>query len=181
MKVTQDEASYLFFKSCCLIPLLNFNNNYSPEIATLAQFFPSLYKIKTLNKILLIFLLFAGGAVKAQHIDSIYVNLYTDSLKKGTFNYINVDGLMSNGRYCPLDSSHILFTASAGKFTGNTLWIDKDFSPEKVNIKVILKKNPTLHKEFVVYIKKKPDDENLKTTQELLNEMQSSKGKKKKG
>ncbi len=134
-----------------------------------------------MSKIFLAFFLITGLAAKAQKIDSIYINLYTDSLKKGTYNYINVDGLMSNGHYCPLDSSHILFTASAGKFTGNTLWIDRDFTPEKVNIKVVLKNNPTLHKEFVVYIKKKPDDENLKTTEELLNEMQSSKGKKKKG
>ncbi len=140
-----------------------------------------MYKTKQLYKILPAILLFFSFAAKAQKIDSIYVNLYTDSLKKGTYNYINVDGLMSNGRYCPLDSSNILFTSSAGKFIGNSLVLDKDFVPEKVTIKVVLKTNPALNKEFVLYIKKKPDDENLKTTEQLLNDMQPPKSKRKKG
>ena len=70
-------------------------------------------------------------------MESIYVNLYTDSLKKGTFNYINIDGKLSNGKYLPLDSTHLIFWASAGKFSGNSLWIDRNFTPQKVDIKVI--------------------------------------------
>lgn len=120
-------------------------------------------------------------SAKAQHIDSIFVHLYTDSLKKGTYNYINVDGLLSNGRYLPLDSTHILFTASAGRFFGNTLLIDKDITADKVSIKAVLKSNPALHKEFVLYIKKKPDNENLKTVDQLFNGMQPPKPKRKKG
>lgn len=112
-------------------------------------------------------LLLTASAVKAQHIDSIYINLYTDSLKKGTYNYINVDGLLSNGRYLPLDSTHIAFSASAGKFFGNSLLIDKNFAGEKVTIKAVLRKNPAVYKEFVLHIKIKPDNENLKTVEEL--------------
>ena len=126
-------------------------------------------------------LLLICTAAKAQKVDSIYVNLYTDSLKKGTYNYINVDGLLSNGKYLPLDSTHILFTASAGKFFGNTLLIDKNFTGDSVTIKTVLKKTPTIYKEFVVYIKKKPDDENLKTVDQLLKEAQPTKTKRKKG
>ena len=80
----------------------------------------------------------------AQKIDSIYINLYTDSLKKGTFNYINVDGLLSNGRYLPLDTAQLTFTANTGKFTGNSLWVDPDFKGKKILIKVVLKSNPAL-------------------------------------
>jgi hypothetical protein len=134
-----------------------------------------------LKKFLPIILIFLSCCVKAQKIDSIYVHLYTDSLKKGTYNYINVDGLLSNGRYMPLDSSHMTFTASAGKFFGNSLWIDKDFTAEKITIRTVLKSNPALHKEFVVYIKKKPDEENLKTVDELLNGTASPGSKRKRG
>lgn len=116
---------------------------------------------------------------KAQKIDSIYVNLYTDSLKKGTYNYINIDGKLSNGSYLPLDSTHIIFSASEGKFYGNSLWIDKDFKYEKVNIKVTLREKPQLTREFTIYIKKLPDDGPLKTEEELLREMDKSKKKKK--
>lgn len=115
----------------------------------------------------------------AQKIDSIYVNLYTDSLKKGTYNYINIDGRLSNGRYLPLDNNDITFTASAGEFKGNSLWIDKDFKQDKVSIKVVLKSNPLQHKEFDIYIKQKPDNEKLKTSDEIINEMKQS-GKNKK-
>ena len=108
---------------------------------------------------------------KAQKINNIYVNLYTDSLKKGTYNYINVDGLLSNGKYLPLDSTHLIFSASAGKFYGNSLWVDRDFKGEKIDIKVVLIKDPAVFKAFTIYIKKKPDPQ-LKTKEELMNEMQ---------
>lgn len=125
-------------------------------------------------------LLLVSVGAKAQQVDSIYANLYTDSLKKGTYNYINIDGLLHNGRYLPLDSTHILFSASAGKFYGNSLFIDKDFTGEKVAIKAVLRKNPAVYKEFVLYIKIKPDNENLKTVEELLNGT-PPKSKRKKG
>ncbi len=130
-----------------------------------------------LKKILLVPIVFISVMAKAQKIDNIFVNLYTDSLKKGTYNYINVDGQLSNGKYMPLDSTHIIFWASDGKFYGNSLWIDKDFRNEKVYIKAILKGNPEISKEFTIYIKQKPDDEKLKTSEEILKENKSKKKK----
>ena len=121
-----------------------------------------------LKKYIPIIFLFAFSAAKAQKIDSIYVNLYTDSLKKGTYNYINIDGLLSNGKYLPLDSSHLIFKSSYGKFYGNSLLIDRDCKVEKVTINVSMRKNPALHKEFVMYIKKKEDNERLPTAEEIL-------------
>jgi hypothetical protein len=110
----------------------------------------------------------------AQKIDSIYVHLYTDSLKKGTYNYINIDGKLPNGRYLPLDSTHIIFTSSDGKFFGNSLWVDPQFSKEKINIKAALRSNPSIYQQFDIYIKKNPDPVKLKTVEDLLNE--SNKG-----
>lgn len=115
--------------------------------------------------------------VKSQKIEKIFVNLYTDSLKKGTYNYINIDGQLADGKYIPLDSTHIVFWASEGKFMGNNLWIDKDFTNESVFIKVMAKGNPALNKEFTIFIKKKPDDEKLKSEEELLEGMKSKKKK----
>ena len=131
-----------------------------------------------MKQFLLIISLVAGNFAKAQKIDSIYVNLYTDSLKKGTYNYINIDGRLSNGNYLPLDNNDLTFTTSAGEFKGNSLWIDKDFKQNKVSIKVILKSNPSLHKEFDIYIKQLPDNEKLKTTEEILNEIKKPKKNK---
>jgi len=107
----------------------------------------------------------------AQKVDSIYVNLYTDSLKKGTYNYINIDGLLHNGRYLPLDSTQLSFSTSAGQFQGNNLWINKAFLDKKVTIQVVLKTDTTLHKKFDIYIKQNPDNEPLKTADEIINEV----------
>ena len=120
--------------------------------------------------------LLASLGSKAQDIQSIHVNLYTDSLKKGTFNYINVDGQLANGRYLPLDSTQLHFSCSAGHFEGNNLWIDKDTRTEKVHVKVSLKKNPAMTKEFDIYVKQKPDPE-LKTMDEIMNGGSSKKKK----
>ena len=102
------------------------------------------------------------------------MDLYTDSLKKGTYNYINIDGKLSTGKFIPLDSTDIIFTSSDGRFSGNSLWIDRDFKKEKISIKAVLKSNPSMYKEFTMYIKKKPDDEKLKTLDDLMNENKSN-------
>jgi len=47
------------------------------------------------------------SSVFAQKVDSIYFNLYTDSLKKGQHNYINMDGKLSNGRWMPLTAKKL--------------------------------------------------------------------------
>ena len=145
----------------------------------LAQYFQSLHKTISLKNFILLVMLCTGNVCKAQQIDSIYVNLYTDSLKKGTYNYINIDGLLPDGSYIPLDSTYLIFTASAGKFYGNNLLLDKNFAEEKVSIKVVLRQNPSVTKSFVMYIKKKPDDEKLKTTEEIFNEIRNKQKKKK--
>ncbi len=126
------------------------------------------------------FFLVAGVAsAQKPKIDSIFVNLYTDSLKLNTYNYINVDGLFANGVYLPLDSNDIIFSSSHGKFHGNSLWIDSTHHTEKVKIKVALRKNEQMSKEFVIYIKKKSDDEPLMDNQEYLNKLKKSKKKHK--
>lgn len=125
-----------------------------------------------MKKTLLPILLCLAINSKAQQIKQIYVDLYTDSLKKGTYNYINIDGQLPNGKYIPLDSTQLIFTASAGKFSGNSLWIDKNFRDEKVDLTVTLREDRSLHKEFTLYIKKKPDPE-LKTSDELMREIRN--------
>ncbi len=127
--------------------------------------------------IFLFFCLVSVGA-KAQKIDSIYLNLYTDSLKKGTYNYINVDGLMSNGTYRPLDSTQLFFKSSYGKFYGNDLWIDTTDFHEPINIVIMLRSDSSVQKKTTMYIKKATDGK-LKTADELLSEMRQEPKKRK--
>ena len=114
-------------------------------------------------------------SLDAQKVDSIYFNLYTDSLKKGTHNYINVDGKLANGKWVPLTANEVQFSATACKFSGNELIVPADFEDDTVTIKAVLKSNPRLSLEKTIWIKKMPDPA-LPTMDEI---MKSSKGKKK--
>ena len=105
----------------------------------------------------------------AQKIDSIYFHLYTDSLKKGTHNYINVDGKTSDGKWKPLTAKEITFTTSYGVFEGNELILPDEPTVQKLTIKAVLKSDPTTWKEVTVWIKKKPDDELLPSKNDVLN------------
>lgn len=127
---------------------------------------------------LVFFFIIASLATKAQKIDSIFVNLYTDSLKKGTYNYINIDGQLSNGRYVPLDSTKISFYCAQAKFVGNSIIIPINFTEKKVSVKATLKSNPTIFKEFDIYIKQ-TEDPPLKALEEIKTTV--VKPKKKKG
>lgn len=107
-------------------------------------------------------------ALPAQTLDSIFFNLYTDSLKKGTYNYINVEGHFTDGTYLPLSDKELKFTSSGGKFNGNSLFIDSSFAGETVRVKAVVIRNPKLAKEIEIYIKKSPDNEILPTMDEVL-------------
>lgn len=89
--------------------------------------------------------------------DSIYFNLYTDSLKKGTYNYINVEGVFPNKRVLPLDATQLIFTSSFGEFHRNSLWIPFEATVEKVDITVTLRARPSNIIRRTIYIKKKED------------------------
>ena len=110
-----------------------------------------------------------GHTLKAQKVDSIYFHLYTDSLKKGTHNYINVDGKLSNGQWVPMTAKDIQFSSSDCKFLGNELIVPMDFAADKITVKAVLKSNPSMWIEKTIWVKKKPDGE-LPSQEEVLKE-----------
>ena len=96
------------------------------------------------------------------------MDLYTDSLKKGRHNYINVDGKLSNGQWQPLSSKEIQFSANIGAFEGNDLVLPVDMKPEKVTVKAVLKNNPAVWRETTIWIKTLPEPEKLPTNEDIL-------------
>ncbi len=108
-------------------------------------------------------------SLMAQKVDSIYFHLYTDSLKKGTHNYINVDGKLSNGTWMPLSAKEIQFTSSGCTFAGNELIVPVDFGGDKITVKALLKTNSAVWIEKTIWIKKNPDPE-LPTQEEVMRE-----------
>lgn len=131
-----------------------------------------------MKKLLIIFLVLSAFTSKAQKVESIYFNLYTDSLKKGVHNYINVDGKLADGSYLPLMSDEVAFTSSAGRWDGNSLVIDTAYKQDSVVITASLKEHPEIKKNVTIYLKKIVTDPPLKTEKELMEEWRK-KGQKK--
>jgi hypothetical protein len=95
----------------------------------------------------------ASHQLQAQDIDTLAFHLYTDSLKKGVHNYINVDGRMANGRWLPLTNNEITFSSTAGIFEGNNLIIDRNFTGDKVCFTATYNRNPKLSVTTTLHIK----------------------------
>jgi hypothetical protein len=134
-----------------------------------------------MRHVILLFVLLISFRGTAQKIDSIFFNLYTDSLKKGFYNYINVDGKCADGTWLPLDSTHIVLTTNAGPFTGNTIFIDSSYKGDSIIVKAVLKTNPSIWKETVIYIRKRGFDELLKTEADFLNAVPVKNKKQRRG
>ena len=131
-----------------------------------------------MKKVLIILAVsFFSIPVFAQKIDSIYFHLYTDSLKKGRHNYINVDGKLSNGQWQPLSSKEILFSANIGQFEGNDLVLPADMKTEKVTVKAVLKTNPAVWRETTIWIKTLPEPDKLPTNEDILKQPAKKKSK----
>jgi hypothetical protein len=132
-----------------------------------------------MDKLLIILFILISFAGKSQKVDSIYFNLYTDSLKKGVYNYINVDGKLRSGIYQPLMSDEVAFESTVGKWDGNSLIIDKEVKVDSVKVTAYVKKQPEIKRSIVIYVKKIEVEPPLKSEQELLDEWQKKSKRKK--
>lgn len=133
-------------------------------------FWPEISTLVVVKKFLaILFIPFLTVPAFSQKIDTIFFHLYTDSLKKGQHNYINVDGKLSNGHWQPLTSKELEFSSSAGKFEGNDLILPTDVKAEKIKVKAVLKSNPEIWKEIFIWVKKLPDPDRLPTKEEIFN------------
>lgn len=135
------------------------------------------------HSLLLLSCVFSISFLQAQKIDSLFFNLYTDSLKKGSWNYINVDAKMSDGKYLPLTTDQLQFKVSNGKLQGNSVWIDWTFPDDSVVVEVVLKKDLSVKRTITIWIKRKDEQMNAPVNdsilQQLNNRPATSKKKKK--
>jgi hypothetical protein len=110
--------------------------------------------MKYIFSVLFFFFIFS---LHAQRIESIHFHLYTDSLKKGTHNYINVDGKISDGSWKPLTAKELDFKTDYGTFEGNDLVLPDNPAVTKVTVTASLKSDKEKTKQITIWIKQKPD------------------------
>ena len=159
-------------------------NKFQLNITSNVQLFASILRLYTIMKQFFLLIFFGSAAAvcnaqKAeQKIDSIFFHLYTDSLKKGTHNYINVDGKTADGKWVPLTAREIEFTSSYGKFEGNELVLPDEVTVKKLTVKAVLRSNPKTWKEITIWIKQMPDPELPSIDEVLKNKPQKKSGSK---
>ena len=125
--------------------------------------------MKILSVFTLSFILFSSAA-SAQKIESIDFHLYTDSLKKGIHNYINVDAKLSDGSYRPLTDKQLNFSCNTGTWQGNDLIIDSSYNKDSVVVTASLKDDAAIKKTVTIYMKKNLNEGKLKSEEELMKE-----------
>lgn len=117
--------------------------------------------------LLIVVLLCQKGFAQHAKPDTVFFNLYTDSLKPGTYNYINVVAKYGD-RYSPLDSNELIFTADTGNFSGNEWYIAENFKGDSIKISVTHRQFPNIQLSQVIYIKKGPSAVRVKTLEEIM-------------
>jgi len=133
--------------------------------------------MKILSVFTLSFILFSSAA-SAQKIESIDFHLYTDSLKKGIHNYINVDAKLSDGSYRPLTDKQLNFSCNTGTWQGNDLIIDSSYNKDSVVVTASLKDDAAIKKTVTIYMKKNLNEGNLKSEEELMKEWNNNSKKR---
>lgn len=128
--------------------------------------------------LLLVVVLLISGQLNAQKIDSIRFRLYTDSLKRGSYNYINVEGLYHGGRWLPLDTAQLIFTTSSGTLYGCSIWIPWESRQGKLDVQATLKQDTSQQLFAILYIKTVDDTSGLKTMEDVLQTPTSTKKKR---
>jgi hypothetical protein len=117
--------------------------------------------MKWLGKMLLV-AAFVPAAASAQqranaNLKRIYFNLYTDSIKTILDFYVNVEGEYQDGRFLPLDTSQVVFSADHGTMRGNDWKAPAHIDFEKVHFDVHAKDRPELHDSITVWLKRTRD------------------------
>ncbi len=118
--------------------------------------------------VILVCFISVAAVAKTQQVDSLFFNLYTDSLKKGVHNYINVEAKLRNGQWLPLTTKEIRLETSAGRFEGNSLIIDTAFKGSFIRIKATLLSDPRITRDRQIPIKKFIPDPVLKKPEDLF-------------
>ena len=110
-----------------------------------------------MKRFLFLIICFAAFNASAQKVDSMFFNLYTDSIKTILNYYVNVEGEYSNGRFLPMDTGVIRIIADHGAMSGNEWIAPKEIDFEKVTFHAIAKEDPRINDRVTVWLKRAKD------------------------
>ncbi len=90
-------------------------------------------------------------------LTDIRYNLFTDSIKPVLNYYVNVEGVFSNGKIYPLDTSFVTIASSEGIMQGMEWIVPRTRHFEKVTFTTTTLYYPFLQKEVTLYLKRYND------------------------
>ena len=107
---------------------------------------------------------------------AIHFNLYSDSLKRDIEYDLNVQGIFNNGKSYPLDTTSIIYKASAGRLISNNLWLSlQDTAVHFIKVKAIYKLNPALADSVIIPVKRLTDNAPLPSEESILRKYKKKK------
>jgi hypothetical protein len=83
--------------------------------------------------------------------------VYTDSIKPVLNFYVNIEGVFTNGRILPLDTSMVTISSDVGSMVGMEWVVPKTLNFDKVTFTATAKYNPQLQQTETIYLKKFKD------------------------
>lgn len=113
------------------------------------------------------------------YLTNIRFHHYTDSLKRGEYFYLNVEGIYSSGRILPLDTSRIRFTVKGAELRGQDVLLDRNDTTTKfISAEAVYRLNSSMKISTVIPVKQAPDDPSLliKDEREVLKPSRKKKG-----
>jgi len=99
-------------------------------------------------------------------------NLYTDSIKPVLNYYVNVEGIFSNGKIYPLDTTLVKVTASEGSMKGLEWILPTERSFDSVTFTTTCLYNTAISKSTTLYLKKYKDPRDAADYEEPLRQKQ---------
>ena len=103
-------------------------------------------------------------------LTDIRYNLFTDRIKPVLNYYVNVEGIFSNGKIYPLDTSFVTITSSEGIMQGMEWVVPRVHKFEKVIFTTTTLYYPFLQKEITLYLKKYNDPRDAAGYEDLSEE-----------
>lgn len=93
------------------------------------------------------------------YLTGIRFRQYTDSLKRGEYFYVNVEGIYSSGRIFPLDTARVRFAVRGAELHGQDILLDRnDFTTKEIYVDAVYRLNSDMKISTAIPVKQGPED-----------------------
>ncbi|UYQ93741.1 hypothetical protein MKQ68_01320 [Chitinophaga horti] len=120
-----------------------------------------------------------GVDLQLPYLTDIRFRQYTDSLKRGEYFYVNVEGVYSSGRIFPLDTGRVHLSVQGAELHGQDVLLDRyDSTTKIIHVEAVYRLNSDLKIKAAIPVKQGPEDLSglIKNEKDVLQPSRKKKG-----